>query len=110
MPVRDSAGSIYRIRYTGVVYQIEAENGECWSYDDYGDYQQDPPIDELVTCYVIGPRTYEVINRVDGVVLVRRNKPSRFKAKYTIVTGDVELFDKEDPVIVLTGHIMKFLS
>lgn len=92
-----TASSVYRIRDTGTVFQIEAENGECWSYDDYGDYQQDPPMDELVTCYVPEPRTYEVIDQVNGVVIVRRNKPPRFKARYTLVTGDIELFDKEDP-------------
>lgn len=90
------SSSVYRIRETGVVFQIEQENGEYWVYDSYEDYLSDPPMDELRESFVRPPKTYEVIDQQGDIFTIKRNKPPRFKAKYNRATGDIELFDKED--------------
>lgn len=95
--------TVYRIRETGVVFHVEAENGECWAYDDFDDYLQDDPIDELVNSFVSQPKSYEIIDQTGNVFTVRRNKPPRFKARYNMETGDIELFDNEDAFDLLSA-------
>lgn len=77
-----TASTIYRIRQTGVVYQLCQPNGDLFEYDDYESYQQDEPVDELVTKFEEDSPVHIVYEK-NGKTYIERKQPPRFKAIYT---------------------------
>ena len=77
-----TASTIYRIRQTGVVYQLCQPNGDLFEFDDYESYQQDDTIDELVTKFQEDSPVHVAYEK-DGKLFIERKHPPRFKAVYT---------------------------
>lgn len=50
-----TASTVYRIRQTGIIYQLCQPNGDIFIYDDMDDYMAESHIDELVESYIIKP-------------------------------------------------------
>lgn len=76
-----TASSIYRIKQTGEVYQIIDTDGTTFEFNDYEDYQQASPVDELIEAFV-AKEPVHVIKEEDGQLFIYRLKPPRFKARY----------------------------
>lgn len=94
-----SSSSVYRIRDNDVVYQIECEEGEFWSYESYEEYLEQEPIDSLLISFATPPKTY-VITRDGNEIYITRTKSPRFKARYTPGgnNSDLEIMEFTDPV------------
>jgi hypothetical protein len=81
--LEDRTGSaVYRIRETGAVYQVCQPDGTLFEYDDYDSYLEEDPVDELISAYATREPVH-VLQRVGDDIWVIRNKPPRFRAKYT---------------------------
>ena len=74
--------SVYRIKQTGVVYQIDCEEGRVFQFNDYEDYQNEKGIDEPVTIYLKKEPVF-IIYKEDGKSFIKRKKYPRFKAEIT---------------------------
>ncbi|GAA0561421.1 hypothetical protein [Chitinophaga japonensis] len=77
-----TGSSVYRIRETGVVYQLFQPNGDLFEYDDYDSYLEEDPVDELIEAYASREPAH-VLERKGKDIWVERKKPPRFRARYT---------------------------
>lgn len=82
-----TASSVYRIRQTGIVYQLCQPNGELFEFDDYNDYLQADAVDELIQEYADKPVKFTVRKTEDGKVIVTHHEPPPFTAEW--VGGDI---------------------
>lgn len=93
-----SFSTVYRIKQTGVVYQLCQPDGTLFEFDDYEDYQQAEPVDELVTLFATKEPVHIAYN--DGnKLIIERKQPPRFKG---YATGNnmnaIEIMEWVDPM------------
>jgi hypothetical protein len=74
--------TVYRIKQTGVVYQVTEPEGETFEWDDYFDYTQDKPIDQLLAQYEAKPLKFTAEKDQDGHLWIKHHRPPRFKGKW----------------------------
>ena len=98
-----SSSTVYRIRQTGVVYQVFQPDGEMFEYEDYESYQLRDEVDELLERYI----AKEIIHKIeekDGEIYIHRLKPPTFRGRYTpdelSHISDVEWYENPDPLEV----------
>lgn len=98
-----SSSTVYRIRQTGVVYQVFQPNGVLFEYDDYESYQLEDEVDELLDRYI----KKEIVHKIeekDGEIYIHRLKPPPFRGRYTpnelSHISDIEWYENPNPLEV----------
>lgn len=93
-----SGSSVYRIRQTGEVFQIEMYEGKTFRYDDSEAYRNDEPFDQEVESFEIEDPKYIFTEGPDGLV-VKRTKQPRFTARYIPdKLNNIDIIEWIDPV------------
>lgn len=76
-----TGSTIYRIRETGIVYQLCQPNGDLFEFDDYDDYRSAEPIDSEMTIYY-AKRTKFTVEKKDGKLYISHHEPPLFTAQW----------------------------
>lgn len=75
------ASTVYRIRQTGIVYQLCQPNGQLFEFDDYEQYLQSDVIDEPITIYAPKPLKFTAEKQGDKL-MVKHHEPPMFEAEW----------------------------
>lgn len=75
------ASTVYRIRQTGVVYQLCQPNGDLFEYDDYEQYLQADAIDEAITIYAPKPLKFTA-EKIGDSIIVKHHEPPQFEGEW----------------------------
>lgn len=95
-----TGSSVYRIRQTGEMFQIEMYEGKTFRYDDSEAYQDDKPFDQLIESFASEDPKYIFSESPDGLV-IKRTKPPRFTARYIPdKLNNIDIIEWIDPVRV----------
>ena len=74
--------SVYRIKQTGIVYQIDCEEGRVLVYNDYEDYKNADEFDALIKLFKTKEAVF-IIFQNNGKSFIERKKYPRFTAEIT---------------------------
>lgn len=77
-----TCSTVYRIKQTGVVYQLCQPCGKLFEFDDYESYLDEEPIDELVRLFVTKEPVH-IAYKEGGKLIIERKQPPRFKGYAT---------------------------
>jgi hypothetical protein len=75
------ASTIYRIKQTGIVYQLCQPNGDLLEFDDYEQYLQAEPIDKPITIYAPKPLKFTA-EKVGDKLIVKHHEPPQFEGEW----------------------------
>jgi hypothetical protein len=77
-----TASTVYRIKQTGLVYQVCQPNGDTYEFADVEDYRQEVPIDELMAEFIVKDIKFTAQTNEHGELWITRHEPPRFKARW----------------------------
>jgi hypothetical protein len=75
------SSTVYRIRQTGIVYQIFQPDGKTFYFDDYEQYLQSDVIDQPITIYAPKPLKFTA-EKVGDKLMVKHHEPPQFEAEW----------------------------
>ena len=106
-----TASTVYRIRQTGVVYQLCQPKGDLFEFDDYEDYLNAHPVDKIIDKYILKELVHSVEN-IGGQIFIIRHKPPRFRGRYTpenklSVVSEIQWYDGEPNYLVIANILRK---
>lgn len=76
-----TSSTVYRIKQTGIVYQIFHPDGQMFEFDDYEQYLQSDVIDEPITIYEPKPLKFTAEKQGDKLI-VKHHEPPQFEAEW----------------------------
>jgi predicted transcriptional regulator len=89
-----TGSTVYRIRQTGVVYQII--EGDYYLWDDTSEYLDANPIDELMVSYNTKPITFTALSDEEDHLWLTHHKPPKFTARWEGDFKEIEWKDEPD--------------